>query len=152
MRLGKKKAVQLGLPLLLIGTLAAQLATARGTPYQQAPTRSPGGSGDGQAETDWDVDGVLYCAPGVGIHGHAGFIGIGDTAPTKSGALTNYLAGKSAVHIPVVASDFSQHSAGDAGGVLWVSRDRQVLTIMEQDAKGEWYVAARSACTDVFEK
>lgn len=121
-------------------------------PSERVLAEVSGVTDDGQAEIALDGDGVLDCAPGVGIHGHAGFIGIGDPALTKSGALTNYLAGKSAKNFPVVASDFSQHSAGDGGGVLWVSKDHQVFTIMEQDAKGEWYVAARSACNDVFDK
>jgi len=57
---------------------------------------------------------VLNCTPGVLIHASAGFIGIGDPAPTKIGALTNYLSDeKSAEAIPVVATDFFEHGVGE---------------------------------------
>jgi hypothetical protein len=149
----KSKAVQLGLLLLLIGALAAQFTIAQGSSHSQVSVDDRTDSGNGAAESDVDGDGVLDCAPGVLIHGSAGFIGIGDPSPTKTGALTNYLSDeKSAEDIPLVASDFDQHSVGEGGGVLWVSRDRQVLAVMEQDAKGEWYVVARAACSDVFDE
>ena len=121
-------------------------------PSDRVSTEVGGVTVDGQAKTDLDGDDVLDCAPGVSIHGHAGFMNIGDPALTKAGALTNYLAGKSAKNLPVVASDFSQHSVGVGGGVLWVSNDHQVFTTMEQGAQGEWYVAGRSACSDIFDK
>jgi hypothetical protein len=145
--------MQLGLLLLLIGALAAQLAIAGGAPNQQVAAGTPRDADVGGVDSDTDGDGILDCAPDALINLHAGWGAIGDPAPTKSGALTNFFSEeKSTEDIPVVASDFSQHSVGESGGVTWVSDDRQVLAILEQDPKGQWYVAARGVCSDVFVK
>ena len=127
----------------LIGALMAQLAMAQETPRLHEIASDT-------TDSDTDGDGVLDCAPGVMIHSSAGFIGIGEPAPTKTGAIANYLSDeRRASGISSAASDFSEYSVGEGGGVTWVSEDRQVVTVLEQDAKREWFVVARSMCTDV---
>jgi hypothetical protein len=140
-RLGRNRIGVLIL-LVLLAALVAQLSFAQGSPQPQLASDT--------TDSDFDGDGVLDCAPGEMIHASAGFIGIGDPAATKTGALTNFLSDeRRAPAIAATASDFFEHSVGESGGVSWVTRDRQVVVVLEQDTKRQWYAAARSMCTAV---
>jgi hypothetical protein len=139
MRLGKNKLAT-ALLVVLAGTLVAQLAIAQGS----TPSQVVDGNTDG--------DGLLDCAPGELMQGAVGFINLGDPAPTEIGAIENLLDDRISAAISLEASAFEQISVVEkTGSVVWLSKDRQMVVLLEQNDKGQWQAVARHICSDIAE-
>jgi hypothetical protein len=143
MRLGKNKPAT-ALLVVLAGTLVAQLAIAQGSTRSQVA--------DGAVDGNTDGDALLDCAPGELMQGAVGFINLGDPAPTEIGAIENLLDDRISAAISLEASAFEQISVVEkTGSVVWLSKDRQMVVLLEQNDKGQWQAVARHICSDIAE-
>jgi hypothetical protein len=86
------------------------------------------------------------------MQGAVGFINLGDPAPTEIGAIENLLDDRISAAISLEASAFEQISVVEkTGSVVWLSKDRQMVVLLEQNDKGQWQAVARHICSDIAE-